>query len=142
MAEKYISQIESVCYATLAYVLSASLTWHGFVINCFQFFAYLAQTHSSVRKDLVFRDLLLDDLCEDYLERKAETALLQVLFKHQCLFLALSHVFFRGRVWLQCDTCWLLVHFSRLFWGLDVVVLWNRAVCGLGLDFVHCVLFF
>ena len=68
MAEKYISQIESVCYATLAYVLSASLTWHGFVINCFQFFAYLAQTHSSVRKDLVFRDLLLDDLCEDYLE--------------------------------------------------------------------------
>ena len=61
-----------------------------FVVYGFQFFTDLAQTHRCVWKNLVFRDLLLNDLGEDDLERKAKTTFFQVLFKHEGLLLAFS----------------------------------------------------
>ena len=46
------------------------------VIYSFELFANLAQAHCSIRKNLVFWNLFLDNLSENYLEREAKSTLL------------------------------------------------------------------
>ena len=62
---------------------SSLLPWNcRFIVNCFQFFANLAQSHGCIREDLVLRDLLLNYLCEDNLERQAKSAFFEIFFEH------------------------------------------------------------
>ena len=82
-----------------------SLTRNGFVIDCFELLAYLAQAHGSVGEHLVFGYLFLNDLCEDDLKGKAKTAFLQVLLKHESLLLTLASVGRRVRIF----SCWFFI---------------------------------
>ena len=60
-----------------------------FALQLFELLADLSEPHGGVGEDLILRYLLLDQLCEDYLERQGQATLLQVLLEHQCLFLSL-----------------------------------------------------
>lgn len=60
------------------------------LIDLFKFFSDLTKPHSCVREDLIFRNLLLNDFSENYLERQTQAWLVNVLLEHQCLFLALA----------------------------------------------------
>jgi hypothetical protein len=55
--------VNDVC-CSLLHLRSAS----SFTVNAFQFLPDLSQTSGCVWEDLVLRDLLLDDLSENYLE--------------------------------------------------------------------------
>ena len=72
------------------------MAWHLFIVYSFQFFANLTQAHGCVGEDLVLGDLLLDDLCENYLEGEAEAALFQVLLEHERLLLSLTGLLLGG----------------------------------------------
>ena len=74
----------------------SSLSWYLFIVYRFQLFANLAQAHGCVGEDLVLGDLLLDDLCENYLEGEAEAALFQVLLEHERLLLSLTGLLLGG----------------------------------------------
>ena len=63
-----------------------------FVVNFLEFFPDLAQTHRCVGENLIFRNLFLDDLCEDDLEGQREARLVNVLFEHESLVLTLANL--------------------------------------------------
>ena len=82
-----------------------------FAVDFFEFFSDLAKTHSSVAENLVFRNLLLYDLCENYLEGKAQSWFIEVLFKHQSLLLA-----FANRI--RVLRCMLILHLVWMAWRM------------------------
>jgi hypothetical protein len=70
----------------------------GLSVNFLELLADLSKPHGCVGKDLVFRDLLLYDLCKDDLERQRQAGLVDVLFEHQRLVLPLADLVVVGLV--------------------------------------------
>lgn len=62
----------------------------GLIINFLELLADLSEAHGCVGEHLVFRDLLLYDLRKDDLEGQRQAGLVDVLFEHQRLVLALA----------------------------------------------------
>lgn len=86
------------------------------LIDLLKFFSDLTKPHSCVREDLIFRNLLLNDLSENYLEGQTQAWLVNVLLEHQCLFLALADLV--GIAFRHRNLCVVLL---VVIWGLVFV---------------------
>ena len=122
------------------------------IIYSFKLFADLAQTHSCIWENLVLWNLFLDDLSKNYLERETKSTLLQILFKHEGLLLALPHVllcrgvvfFFLIWCWCLCLGRWLRIwrwgHCRCLHHGFSWLIITFRTI-SIRLYFVHYIFF-